>query len=369
MQSRAGGAEPALPLRRAALLDRSGGQGQGGVPAGLDSSIRRPHRALRAQRSEGLGLNYDDHEKEIARRARTSAGMSTISSPVDLEERVLAALDDDEPFDVATLALSPVDELDEEDETRGAGLRRRGGRRRRGRGARARGRGALERFAAALPARHRPHEAAHRRPGDRARQARRARRHARQAAHDRGQHPPRRLDREALPRAGPAVPRPDPGGDDRPRARGGEVRLPARLQVLDLRDLVDPPGRRALARRQGPHDPHARARRREAEPHRPRRAQAAHRARPRPHDRGDRRARRAAGRGGRADHARRADADLAREAGRRRGRLAARALHRRRHDADGRGRGDAQDAPRDALARSSACSASASAACSRCASA
>ena len=51
----------------------------------------------------------------------------------------------------------------------------------------------------------------------------------------------------------------------------------------------------------------------------------------------DRRARRAAGRGGRADHARRADADLAREAGRRRGRLAARALHRRRHDADGRG--------------------------------
>src|SRR4051794_4461877 len=42
--------------------------------------------------------------------------MSTISSPVDLEERVLAALDDDEPFDVATLALSPVDELEDEDE-------------------------------------------------------------------------------------------------------------------------------------------------------------------------------------------------------------------------------------------------------------
>src|SRR5476649_2163409 len=43
--------------------------------------------------------------------------MSTISSPVDLHERVLAALDDDEPFDVATLALSSVDELEDEDET------------------------------------------------------------------------------------------------------------------------------------------------------------------------------------------------------------------------------------------------------------
>ena len=58
-----------------------------------------------------------------------------------------------------------------------------------------------------------------------------------------------------------------------------------------------------------------------------------------PTTRRDRRSRRAAGRGGRADHARGADADLAREARRRRGRLAARALHRRRHDADGRGRG------------------------------
>ena len=42
--------------------------------------------------------------------------MSTISSPLDLDERVLAALDDDEPFDVATLALSPVDELEDEDQ-------------------------------------------------------------------------------------------------------------------------------------------------------------------------------------------------------------------------------------------------------------
>ena len=56
-----------------------------------------------------------NHEKEIAPRARTSAGMSTLSSPVDLHERVLAALDEDEPFDVATLALSPVDELSDDD--------------------------------------------------------------------------------------------------------------------------------------------------------------------------------------------------------------------------------------------------------------
>src|SRR4029077_8082428 len=41
--------------------------------------------------------------------------MSTISSPVDLEERVRAALDDDEHFDVATLALSPADELEKEE--------------------------------------------------------------------------------------------------------------------------------------------------------------------------------------------------------------------------------------------------------------
>jgi RNA polymerase primary sigma factor len=42
--------------------------------------------------------------------------MSTLSSPVDLDERVLAALEEDEPFDVATLALSPVDELSEDEE-------------------------------------------------------------------------------------------------------------------------------------------------------------------------------------------------------------------------------------------------------------
>ena len=40
---------------------------------------------------------------------------------------------------------------------------------------------------------------------------------------------------------------PDPGG--------GEVRLSPGVQVLDLRDVVDPPGGHPLAGRQGPHDP------------------------------------------------------------------------------------------------------------------
>ena len=49
---------------------------------------------------------------------------------------------------------------------------------------------------------------------------------------------------------GPAGARPDPGGHPRPDPGGREVRLAPRLQVLDLRDLVDPPGRRARPRRQ-----------------------------------------------------------------------------------------------------------------------
>ena len=97
---------------------------------------------------------------------------------------------------------------------------------------------------------------------------------AAKTADDRGEPPARRLDREELPRARPLVPRPDPGGLARPDPRGREVRLPQGLQVLDLRDLVDPPGRHARDRRQGPHDPHPRAHGREAEQGRPHRAAA-----------------------------------------------------------------------------------------------
>ena len=77
------------------------------------------------------------------------------------------------------------------------------------------------------------------------------------------------------------LPRPDPGGDARPRSRRREVRLPQGLQVLDLRHLVDPPGDRPRARRQGAHDPHPGPRGREAQQDRPCRAQARHGARPR----------------------------------------------------------------------------------------
>ena len=68
-----------------------------------------------------------------------------------------------------------------------------------------------------------------------------------------------------------------------PGPRGGEVRLPQGLQVLHLRDLVDPPGDRPRAGRQGAHDPHPGPRGREAQQDRPRRAQAGHRAGPRAH--------------------------------------------------------------------------------------
>ena len=62
------------------------------------------------------------------------------------------------------------------------------------------------------------------------------------------------------------APRPDPGGQPRPDPRGREVRLPAGLQALDVRDVVDPPGDHARARRPGPDHPPARARRRPGAP-------------------------------------------------------------------------------------------------------
>ena len=199
-----------------------------------------------------------------------------------------------------------------------------------GGGARARlgvGRGGdLDRHAAALPQGHRQGAAADGRAGGRAREADRARRPRREAGDGRGQPAARRLDREALPQPGPAVPRPDPGGDDRARAGGREVRLAQGIQVLDVRDLVDPPGGRPRDRRQGPHDPDARPRGREAQQDRSLGAEAPRRARPRADRRGDRERPRPRDRGGRADQAERADARLAREAGRRRGGVGVRPL-------------------------------------------
>ena len=53
------------------------------------------------------------------------------------------------------------------------------------------------------------------------------------------------------------VPGPDPGRQHGPDEGRGEVRVSPRLQVLDLRHLVDPPGDHAFDRRSGAHDPHS----------------------------------------------------------------------------------------------------------------
>ena len=122
------------------------------------------------------------------------------------------------------------------------------------------------RRAPAVPERDPPLPAADRGRGGRAGQAHRARRPGGQGADDQLQPAPGRLDRQEVPGPGAAAARPDPGGHLRPDPRRREVRLAQGLQVLDLRDLLDPPGDPARARQQGAHDPHPGA-------HRPARAQ------------------------------------------------------------------------------------------------
>ena len=140
----------------------------------------------------------------------------------------------------------------------------------------------------ALPAGDRTPSASDRRRRGRALQAHRARRHGGEAADDRVQPAPGRLDREELPQPGPPLPRPHPGRDVRPHPRRREVRVAAGPQVLDVRDLVDPPGRRPRDRRQGADDPRARPRRRAHAEDAPRRAPPLDAARPRADARGDR---------------------------------------------------------------------------------
>ena len=69
-------------------------------------------------------------------------------------------------------------------------------------------------------------------------------------------------------------------GHHRADPRGREVRLPQGLQVLDVRDVVDPPGRAARRREQVAHDPDPGAHRRARAEDRPRRARAGREARP-----------------------------------------------------------------------------------------
>ena len=117
-------------------------------------------------------------------------------------------------------------------------------------GARGRGRGA------ALPAHDRAGAAAHARGRGAAGQAHRAERHVGQERADRGEPAARGVDRQALHRARPDAARPDPGGQPGPDPGGREVRLAPRLQVLDLRHVVDPPGDHPRAGRPVAHDPH-----------------------------------------------------------------------------------------------------------------
>ncbi len=80
-------------------------------------------------------------------------------------------------------------------------------------------------------------------PQDRARRAEgRARGAPGQEGNGGGEPAPRHLHRQEIHQPRPAVPRPDPGRQHRVDEGGRQVRVPPRLQVLDLRHLVDPAG-------------------------------------------------------------------------------------------------------------------------------
>src|SRR4029077_15241151 len=89
-----------------------------------------------------------------------------------------------------------------------------------------------------------------------------ARRPAGEAPDDRVEPPPRRVDREGLSRPGRPVPGPDPGGNAGIEPGRREVRLAPRLQVLDVRDVVDPAVGAARGGEPRAHDPRPGARRR-----------------------------------------------------------------------------------------------------------
>ena len=140
------------------------------------------------------------------------------------------------------------------------------------------------------PARRRDRPRDRRIPQDRALRAEgRARGAPGQEGDGGGEPPPRHLDRQEIHQPRPAVPRPDPGRQHRPDEGGRQVRVPPRLQVLDLRDVVDPPGDHPLDRRPGAHHPHPGAHDRDDQQDRAHQPPDAERDRPRADARGARR--------------------------------------------------------------------------------
>ncbi len=120
----------------------------------------------------------------------------------------------------------------------------------------------------------------------------------RQEGNGRGQPAPRHLHRQEIHQPRPAVPRSDPGRQYRPDEGGRQVRIPPRLQVLDLRHVVDPAGDHPLDRRPGAHHPHSGAHDRDDQQDRAHLAPDAARDRPRADAGGTgRKARHAAGKG------------------------------------------------------------------------
>ncbi len=95
--------------------------------------------------------------------------------------------------------------------------------------------------------------------------SRRNRSRARQERSGGSQPPPGGFGRQEVrqPRSAPAGS--DPGRQHRPDARRRQVRIPARLQVFDLRHLVDSPGHHARHRRPVAHHSHSGAHEREHE--------------------------------------------------------------------------------------------------------
>ena len=120
------------------------------------------------------------------------------------------------------------------------------------------------------------------RRGARARPSQGRGRRGGEAKADRVQSPARDVDHPQLHEGRCAAPRPDPGGQSRPDPRRREVRLQDGLQALDLRHVVDSPVRHAGARRAGPDDPPARARRRAGAPRHPQPPHPRPEAEPRP---------------------------------------------------------------------------------------